>query len=122
LSALAAAGVGVKELQELARHSDPRLTIGIYTHTRPAALAASVARLQLPRAGEANPFDTMSREDRETALAGSFAMLAVPFTPQLTPAVAAAGDDLRRSGTDSRRTASAKGTKKPRGNRGSETS
>jgi hypothetical protein len=47
LTALAA-GVGVKELQTLARHADPRVTLGIYTHARPEALGASVARLKLP--------------------------------------------------------------------------
>jgi hypothetical protein len=33
LSALAAAGVGVKELQTLARHAEPRVTLGGSTHT-----------------------------------------------------------------------------------------
>ena len=34
-SALAAAETGAKELQTLARHSDPRLTLGLYTNARP---------------------------------------------------------------------------------------
>ena len=45
---LAAAGVGVKELQTLARHSDPRLTLGTYTHTTAGALADAVGRLAPP--------------------------------------------------------------------------
>jgi len=48
LSALAASGVGIKELQELARHSDPRLTLGIYTHAREEELAGAVGRLRIP--------------------------------------------------------------------------
>ena len=31
VTALSSAGVGPKERQELARHSDPRLTLGLYT-------------------------------------------------------------------------------------------
>jgi len=50
VSALAAAGVGPKELQELARHSDPRLTLGVYAHARPARLAAAVETLAIPAA------------------------------------------------------------------------
>ena len=65
LSALAAAGVGPKELQELARHSDPRLTLGIYTHTRPSALGESVGRLQLPGATETNPLAKLTRTELE---------------------------------------------------------
>jgi integrase len=69
LSALAAAGVGVKELQELARHSDPRVTLGIYTHARPEALAASVARLQLPGGpGVENPLAALTRAELEGAV------------------------------------------------------
>jgi integrase len=48
LSALAASGVGIKELQELARHSDPRLTLGIYTHAREEELAGAVGKLRIP--------------------------------------------------------------------------
>lgn len=47
VSALAAANVGPKELQELARHSDPRLTLGVYTHLRAGALADAVGRLEV---------------------------------------------------------------------------
>lgn len=48
LSALAAGGAGVKELQDLARHSDPRLTLGIYTHAREEELAKAANRLKIP--------------------------------------------------------------------------
>jgi integrase len=68
LSALAAAGVGVKELQELARHADPRITLGIYTHARAESLGASVARLQLPGEGQGNPLAKLSRADLEAAV------------------------------------------------------
>lgn len=48
LSALAASGINPRELQDLARHSTPMLTLGIYTHTRPEQLGAAVAKLPLP--------------------------------------------------------------------------
>src|SRR5262249_61189011 len=68
VSALAAAGVVGKELQELARHSDPRLTLGIYTHARAEALGASVARLQLPAAAGENPLARLTRSGLEGAV------------------------------------------------------
>lgn len=49
VSALArTAGIGAKELQELARHSDPRLTLSVYAHARPDELGTAVAKLELP--------------------------------------------------------------------------
>jgi integrase len=51
MSALAAAGVGPKEMQELARHSDPRLTLGVYTHARPEALGGRGRQAATPRGG-----------------------------------------------------------------------
>jgi len=45
LSWLAAAGTPVKDLQEFARHSDPKLTMNIYTHTLRGSLAGAAARL-----------------------------------------------------------------------------
>jgi integrase len=48
VSALAATGVGPKELQELARHSDPRLTLSVYAHARPDALGEAIGRLTMP--------------------------------------------------------------------------
>jgi integrase len=65
LSALAAAGVGVKELQELARHSDPRITLGIYTHARAESLGGAVARLQLPGTADENPLAKLTRAELE---------------------------------------------------------
>ena len=71
VSALAAAGVGPKELQTLARHSDPQLTLSVYTHAGTDALAAAVDRLQLP-GGEvaANPLASLSRAELEEAVVG----------------------------------------------------
>src|SRR5262245_33813950 len=60
LSALAAAGVGARELQELARHSDPRLTLGVYTHARRDALGAAVGRLQFPGSEGDNPLAALT--------------------------------------------------------------
>ncbi|MDB5312089.1 MAG: xerD 1 [Gemmataceae bacterium] len=65
VSALAAADVGPKVLQELARHSTPTLTLGRYTHTNKEQLAGAVARL--PGVGTPeNP--TLTREQLEVAL------------------------------------------------------
>src|SRR5205823_6015292 len=79
LSALSSAGVGVKELQELARHSDPRLTLGLYTHARAEALGAAVNRLQIPGAvaGVANPLAALGRAELEGLAAGLLAVVAV---------------------------------------------
>ena len=65
LSALAAAGVGVKELQELARYSDPRITLGIYTHARAESLSSAVGRLQIPGSPEENPLARLTRAEVE---------------------------------------------------------
>jgi integrase len=55
VSALAASGAGAKELQTLARHSDPRLTLGLYTHARSTELAKAVGRLKVPGAEAVTP-------------------------------------------------------------------
>lgn len=70
LSALSAAGVGSRDLQELARHSDPKLTLGVYTHTRIDSLGVSVAMLRIPGGGDPDPLARMSRADLERAVVG----------------------------------------------------
>jgi integrase len=65
---LAVAGVSPKNAQELARHSDIRLTMERYTHARQDELAESVNRLALPSAGgesAADPLSTMPRAELE---------------------------------------------------------
>jgi integrase len=111
LSALAAAGVGPKELQELARHSDPQLTLGVYTHARPEALGEAVARLPLPGSGQANPLAGLSRSQLEAAVValswvvGSLTGRGVD-TPRVTPDRESSGDrrGLVRTGGDRRAT------------------
>jgi len=69
VSALAAAGVGPKELQVLARHSDPTITLGIYTHASTGSLSGAVERLALPSSlgdGKAT-LAQMPREELEAA-------------------------------------------------------
>ncbi|MDB5310263.1 MAG: hypothetical protein JWO38_4465 [Gemmataceae bacterium] len=107
LSALAAAGVGVKELQDLARHSDPRLTLGIYTHARAESLGASVARLQIPGAAEGNALSALSRADLEAAVIVLSVVVRTltgerysSDTPRDTPAVDTYGAILGLRGTD----------------------
>ncbi len=88
VSALAASGVSGKELQELARHGDLRLTLGTYTHTRAGALGDAVARLAVPGLVAVSPFATMSRRELEGALAGmlaAFASLLSPPAPVARP-------------------------------------
>ena len=102
LTALAGSGVGVKELQELARHSTPNLTLGVYTHTRPEQLGAAVARLPLP--GEnPNTLATMTRERLETLATVLLNLLAGLFAPPLAPAAGTPGDSQTLTGTKSRR-------------------
>lgn len=48
ITLLEQAGASVREAQELARHSDPRLTLSRYTHTRAQALASRVEQIPLP--------------------------------------------------------------------------
>jgi integrase len=45
ISRIVAAGANVKDAMELARHSDPHLTLGVYSHSRLESLAAVVNRL-----------------------------------------------------------------------------
>ena len=70
VTALSSAGVGAKELQELARHSDPRLTLGLYTHTRSAELVKAIGRLQVPGQAPASPLAGLTREQLEGAVFG----------------------------------------------------
>ena len=105
LSALAAAGVGIKELQELARHSDPRLTLGIYTHAREESLSGAVARLQLPGMTEENPLARLSRAELEAGLV-VLAVIVRSLTglvaPGVAPAMGISGGASRRVGTEER--------------------
>lgn len=88
VSALAATGTGAKELQTLARHQDPRMTLGIYTHTRSAELARAVGRLQIPGAGPASPFAGLDRDELERLALGLVVMLGTLLTPAVAAPVA----------------------------------
>lgn len=71
VTALAAAGVNPKDLQTLARHADPAMTLGLYSHTTPEALAAAVGKLALPNNEEnANPLAALTRVDLERCVVG----------------------------------------------------
>ena len=76
VSHLAAAGVGAKGLQDLARHSDPRLTIGRYSHTSEARKAEAVNRT-LPAA-------SVSRDDLAAALILAGTLLGHILAPGVT--------------------------------------
>jgi integrase len=89
VSLLAAAKIGVKELQVLARHADPGMTLAVYTHVCDEQLAESVEKLQLP--GANTPGDGlggMSRRDLENLTIALWAMLnnvLRPDAPQGAP-------------------------------------
>lgn len=105
VTALAAAGVGPKELQELARHSDPRLTLGLYSHTTIEQKAAAVGRLSLPgQESVGSPFAGLTRDHLETLTAGLLGMFGIAFgagvdTPRDTPSPGIPGDNPGRSET-----------------------
>jgi integrase len=110
LSALAAAGVGVKELQTLARHADPRVTLGIYTHARVEALGAAVGRLELPGAGPTNPLARLTRAELEDAVVALAAVVRVLtggtarqggslVAPRVALVAGITGDSVGRLGT-----------------------
>jgi integrase len=58
VSAIVAGGASVKEAQDLARHSDPRLTIGRYSHARLHDLTAALEALppQAPEKATGSPW------------------------------------------------------------------
>jgi hypothetical protein len=105
VSSLAALGVGAKELQTLARHSDPRLTLGLYTHARSAELARAVGRLKVPGSAEvASPLAHLDREQLEGITLGLLVLLGTllspagdfagqtSVTPRVTPTAGNSGD------------------------------
>jgi integrase len=85
---LAAAGVHPKHAQELARHSDIRLTMERYTHAEADALTESVNRLALP-AADVDPIAALPRPQLEAlavkllALVG--VLVALPVAPPNEP-------------------------------------
>ncbi len=82
VSSLAATGAGTKELQTLARHSDPRLTLNVYAHARSAALVEAVGRLQIPGAApSATPFADLNREGLERVILGLCVILGTVLGP-----------------------------------------
>lgn len=82
LSALAAANVGPKVLQELARHSTARLTLEKYVHADRDHLAGAVARL--PVAGPADPVAALTREQLAAGLILAAGLLGWILSPGAT--------------------------------------
>jgi integrase len=81
-SALAAAGTGPKELQMLARHSDPRLTLGLYTHARTVELVKAVSRLKVPGDSPESPLAGLSRDELEQITLGLLLILGTFISPE----------------------------------------
>ena len=92
VSALAAAGTGAKELQTLARHADPRLTLGLYTHARSAELVKAVGRLRVPGAAPAGPLEALDRDQLETLVVGLCVLLGTVLQPVARVALPVAPD------------------------------
>lgn len=100
ISALSAAGTGMKELQVLARHSDPRLTLGVYSHARSTELVRAVGRLKVPGTAE-SLFAALDREQLEDLVGGLLVLLGTllgpsaavaPVTPRVTLPLGDSGD------------------------------
>lgn len=99
VSALHAAGVHGRDLQDLARHADPGLTQGTYTHTRPEVLAAMVGRLAIPGTAGTGPAPSLAGltrpqlEELAVGLLGALdAILGGLDAPRDAPAAATPGD------------------------------
>ncbi len=99
----------VKVTQELARHSDPRVTIGRYSHAGMAEKVEAVSRLPLPGTSlKAGPFADLSRQDLERV--AEMLLLAVVAaeatrnvdTPRDTPRPGKGGNGGRRTETKTR--------------------
>ena len=81
VSALAASGAGAKELQTLARHSDPRLTLGTTpTRTAPASPALSVG-CGCPVPPPQSPLAVLDREQLEGLVLGLCVLLGTVVQP-----------------------------------------
>lgn len=66
ITMLSRSGVTAKQAQELARHSDIRLTLGTYTQAGLGDLGEAVNQVALPNAEAAvNPFDSLPRKTLE---------------------------------------------------------
>jgi integrase len=104
ITLLARSGVAPKEAQQLARHSDIRLTLDRYTHTEAAALAASVARLPalvgtVPVVG-AEPVSLSAEEYAGlVSLAAAGLILSGFSCTKVAQATATDGDESGQSGT-----------------------
>jgi integrase len=94
-SALAAAGVGVKDLQTLARHGDARLTLSVYTHSRREEIGRAAAKLPMPASVTPGPFAGLSREQLEDLLGAAVCLFAVLFAGQVQAGVQTRSDQIR---------------------------
>jgi integrase len=107
IAAIVRTGATVKQAQALARHSDPKLTIGVYSHATLPELAGAADRLAL-----AAPAPTAADDEHETVgqlaafgllllaiLSGRPAPVALPVALTVAPT----GDGSGLAGTKGRR-------------------
>ena len=99
---LSRAGASAKDAQSLARHSDPRLTLGVYTHADDD-LGLVVDRLDLPGAGAAGPSNSEIFAVAAILYGGVLtALLGVsksPVAPPVAPKLDSNGDGAGPNGT-----------------------
>jgi len=100
-------GITPKAAQELARHSDVRLTLDRYTHANLAALGEAVNRLALPGNNPAQPGPTTKELATALAVASGLVcfLLGLPLpdllvAPRVAPTFDTAGDILGQDGTE----------------------
>lgn len=93
LSALAAANVGPKVLQDLARHSTARLTLEKYTHTDQEQLAGAVGRLSI--GGPADPLASLTREQLLLGLGVAAGLLGWLFATPCASGTASKNGDVK---------------------------
>lgn len=91
VSALAGSGVPVKTVQELARHSTPTLTFGIYAHARPADVDGALSALPANDC-EDGQSSCSNRRSKRSAKSCDDVRLEATKAPLLDAAVRAAVD------------------------------
>lgn len=100
VTTLAAAGVGVKELQELARHSDAQTTLNIYTHATKAGLTDSVARLVVPGVTGGTTISDLPRAQLESLAAVALSLVEVLVARRVALTNETNRDNRKQTGTN----------------------
>jgi integrase len=104
ITRLEQSGVTIKQAQALARHSDPRLTIGRYSHATLAELGAALGKLPPLTSPEAAPSSglppLLDALPRAAVEALAWATLAILLAPPLAPEIEIPRDGSGRKGRE----------------------